>query len=227
MLRRKGNLLFLSIAIMGMILGGTLLRAAIPAVGQSDNGRLNCDEAAPVVLYCDAERLDVYQIDANGAGNLAFTVPVSDLDSAPAGVTSWIAGTDDGLLDVYVLETGEFQVNAANGGELWVGIWQGCPGETAEITVYSRVTGKQLSHEQDSCGQPEAVRTTSGSVSDDPTPTPTPVPIEEPTPTPTPTPVPTEVPMCQAYASSTNPTVVTVPCDQVCVDHNGRNVVCP
>lgn len=207
-MRDQKSLVLLVFVLVGVTLSAALFGATLPVAGQADDGRLNCDEAAPVVLYCDGQGLDVYWIGPGSAIDLVLEVPGAELDIDQPETATRIAGTASGLVDVYVLATGEIQVNAYNGAEMWVGRWQDCPGGPAEVEVYSLLTGELLSREKDTCSLP-VVRQ-----------------VVPPTLAPTPEPTATQVPMCQAYASSFDPTVVTVPCDEVCEDFNGRNVVC-
>lgn len=158
MSRYKSTFLML-FATAVVLLSVTLLGAASTVVGQSDDGRLNCDEAAPVVLYCDSEYLEVFWV-ADGGSELILQVPYEAFDavSQPDPAT-WIAGTDNGLVDVYVLDTWEIQVNVNNGDELWVARWWDCPSDTAEIEVYSKLTSELLSSTEGTCGiaEPEPV----------------------------------------------------------------------
>ncbi|MBN2472625.1 MAG: hypothetical protein JXN59_18015 [Anaerolineae bacterium] len=154
-MRNQKNLFMLLIALGVVMFSAALFGVAEPVVGQSDDGRLNCDEAAPVVLYCDGESLEVYWVGEGGAIDLVLEVPYEALDaiSQPDPAT-WIAGTDNGVVNVYVLDTWEIQVNVFNGDELWVARWWDCPGGPAEVEVFSQVTGERLSREIDTCSMP-------------------------------------------------------------------------
>lgn len=207
-MRDQKSLLMLVFVLVGVTLSAALFGATLPVAGQADDGRLNCDEAAPVVLYCDGKGLDVYWIGPDSAIDLVLEVSGAELDIDQPETASWIAGAANGLVDVYRLATGEIQVNAYSGAEMWVGRWQDCPGGPAEVEVYSQVTGELLSWEKDTCSLPVVEQ------------------VVPPTLAPTPQPTATSVPMCQAYTSSYDPTIVTVPCDEVCEDFNGRPVVC-
>ena len=150
-MRNHKSLFLMSFVLTAVLLSAALFGAATPVAGQSD-GRLNCDEAAPVVLYCDGEKLEVYWV-ADGGSELVLEVPYEELDAIDKpDLATWIAGTANGLVDVYVLNTWEIQVNVTNGDEMWVARWWDCPSEPAEIEVYSRVTGELLAWEQGTCG---------------------------------------------------------------------------
>lgn len=154
MIRYKSTFLML-FATAVVLLSVTLLGVTATVNGQSDDGRLNCDEAAPVVLYCDAESLEVFWV-ADGDSNLILEIPYEDIDSiSQPDPATRIGGTANGLVDVYVLDTWEIQVNVSNGDEMWVARWWDCPSEPAEVEVYSKLTGELLSWERDTCGIPE------------------------------------------------------------------------
>lgn len=142
-------------SIMIALLGAMVLGGASPVAAQSDDGRLNCDAAAPIVLYCAGDYLEVYWV-AGGSSELVLKVAYADIEAigVPDAAT-WVAGTENGSVDVYVLDTGEIQVNAYSGDEMWVARWVGCSSAPAEVEVYSTLTGEQLSAAKDTCTMPE------------------------------------------------------------------------
>ncbi len=169
-MNKRNTLLLATFVMVGVIFSAALLGGPQPVAGQSDDGRLNCDEAAPVVLYCGGDSLEIHWVGPDGAIDLVLEVPYEDIDSISQPETATrIAGTDDGLVNVYVLDTWEIQVNVFNGDELWVARWWDCPGGPAEVQAYSLLTGELLSWEQDTCSLPE--------VEEEPEPTSTPMPI--------------------------------------------------
>ncbi len=156
-MRNQKSLLMLMLAVGAVLFSAALFGEASPVAGQGADGRLNCDEAAPVVLYCGDEGVEVFWVGQGGAIDLVLEVPYEDLEevSQPDPAT-WIGGTANGLVNVYVLDTWEIQVNVFNGDELWTARWWDCPGDSAEVEVFSQVTGERLSWEYDTCGLPEA-----------------------------------------------------------------------
>ncbi|GAB4574770.1 MAG: hypothetical protein Kow0077_22940 [Anaerolineae bacterium] len=149
--RKRGvQVLILAAAVLLSIV---LLNSPQVTVAQSGDGRLNCDEAAPVVLYCGDLGLDVYDPE----GDLLLRVPYDDLDVARPATYTQVGGTPDGSIGVYVLSTWEIQVNVENGDELWTARWWNCPGGPAEIEVFSMLNGERLSWEKDSCNLPDEV----------------------------------------------------------------------
>ncbi|GAB4574800.1 MAG: hypothetical protein Kow0077_23140 [Anaerolineae bacterium] len=146
----RGRLSVLFGGLGMVVLALMLVFASQVAVGQANDGRLNCDEAAPVVLYCGLTGVDIYDPD----GDLILVVPYEDLDIGIPAVNTKVGGTADGSITVYRLTSGEIQVNVINGNELWTARWMDCPSVPAEIEVFSRVTGERLSWERDSCNLP-------------------------------------------------------------------------
>jgi hypothetical protein len=157
MLSRRSTLLVVAMLVVSLFAIGL---TGIPqvATGQAADGRLNCDEAAPVVLYCGADGLDVYGV-GDSLNELLLRVPYEDLDIAQPATMTQVGGTSDDGISVYILETGEIQVNVINAarGELWTARWADCPGGPAEIRALSLATGEQVGWEKDSCTLPADV----------------------------------------------------------------------
>jgi hypothetical protein len=76
------------------------------------DGRLNPDPSAPVVVYCEGENYDIYQL-VGERGVLAIRELRAELDDMenPAENTL-LASSEDGNVRLYLLNTGEFQLNA-------------------------------------------------------------------------------------------------------------------
>jgi len=151
LIRRKTLLMLaaLAVALAGVSLSG----GGQVAVGQGADGRLNCDEAAPVVLYCGETGIDIYGVGPGGA-ELVLTVPYENLEISRPQTYTQVGGTEDGRIGVYILRTWQIQVNVINGNELWVARWWDCPLDSAEVEVYSLATGERLSGEKNTCGVP-------------------------------------------------------------------------
>jgi len=87
--------------------------------------RINSEACAgPVALYCAGEGLEVWDVDPDtGAGTLAFTY--SGSVEVPAVNTLLMSAGD---IQLWILDTGEFQVNADAGeGKTYAFIFNGCP----------------------------------------------------------------------------------------------------
>jgi len=107
--------------------------------------RLNIDPAPPVVIYCREYGIDIYARDANDNYQFALRVPAADYEELGTPATNTLLGTSpDGNVRLFLLSTGEFQVNAYFGNEEYVAIWSGCPGIGLDISVYDRTTGELL-----------------------------------------------------------------------------------
>lgn len=150
-IRRKTILMLAALAVV--LVGASLFGGGQVAVGQGPDGRLNCDEAAPVVLYCGETGIDIYGVGPGGV-DLVLTVPYENLDISRPQTYTKVGGTLDGRIGVYILNTWQIQVNVINGNELWTARWWDCPRDSAEVTVFSLLTGEQLSWEKDTCGVP-------------------------------------------------------------------------
>jgi len=89
-----------------------------------DDGRINPETCAgPVALYCTDDGLEVWDIDADGVGSLAFTFS-GDFDT-PAVNTLLMSAGD---IQLWALDSGEFQVNADQGeGKIYAFVFNGCP----------------------------------------------------------------------------------------------------
>lgn len=90
-----------------------------------DDGRLQPDAAAPVAVYCQDYGIDIYGINADSTGTLAFTASneaIEAVGEAPE-VNTLIA--EEGNVRLYRLTTGEFQINAGPDaeGKEYVLIW--------------------------------------------------------------------------------------------------------
>jgi len=130
--------------------GGYILKvygASLPAGGFSPNdGRINADPTPPVVMYCTSEGIDVYARNADDAYLFSVRAPKADYEALGTPATNTLlASNADGSVRVYLLSSGEFQVNAYNGNEEYVAIWSGCPISAGpDISVYDRTTGELL-----------------------------------------------------------------------------------
>jgi hypothetical protein len=120
-----------------------------PAGFTPNDGRLNGDPAPPVVIYCREYGIDVYARDANDNYQFALRALAADYEAlgTPATYTR-LATSPDGNVRLFLLSTGEFQVNAYFGNEEYVAIWTGCPGIGLDISVYDRTTGELLAKGQ-------------------------------------------------------------------------------
>jgi len=89
-----------------------------------DDGRINDESCAgPVALYCTDNALEVWAIDADGAGSLAFTFSGSFETPATNTLLKKV-----GDIELWQLDTGEFQVNADAGeGKTYAFVFNGCP----------------------------------------------------------------------------------------------------
>jgi len=88
------------------------------------DGRINSESCAgPVALYCGDDGLEVWDIDADGVGSLAFTFSGS-FETPTTNALLMSAGD----IQLWQLDTGEFQVNADAGeGKTYAFIFNGCP----------------------------------------------------------------------------------------------------
>jgi hypothetical protein len=93
-----------------------------------DDGRLQPDAAAPVAVYCQDYGIDVYRINADSTGSLAFTATNEAIDAVgDSPVANTLIAADDNIR-LYRLTTGEFQINAGPDaeGKEYVLIWDDC-----------------------------------------------------------------------------------------------------
>ena len=149
--------LFVVLPLLAVVLvaAALLFTTSQIALSQSDDGRLNCDAAAPVVLYCSADGLDIY---APGGNDLLLRVPQAALDAAaPDEGYIELAASADGSVAAYLLSTGEIQVNALNGGELYTAQIWGCPAIAAWVKVYDLDTWGLLSSRYGGCDAPAEI----------------------------------------------------------------------
>ena len=133
----------------GFSSGGYVLKvygASLPPGGFVPNdGRINTDPAPPVVMYCTAEGIDVYARNADNQYVFSVRVPKAAYEALGTPATNTLlASSADGSVRVYLLSSGEFQVNAYNGNEEYVAIWTGCPAVGLDISVYDRTTGELI-----------------------------------------------------------------------------------
>jgi len=108
----------------GNIVLGSLAVAATGEACSINDGRINPDSCAgPVALYCGDDGLEVWDIDADGVGSLAFTYNGSF--DVPAANTLLMSSGD---IQLWILDSGEFQVNADQGeGKVYAFLFNGCP----------------------------------------------------------------------------------------------------
>ena len=108
--------------------------ASLPPNGFAPtDGRVNADPTPPVVMYCTAEGIDVYARNADN--QYVFSVRALDADYEALGTpaaNTLLATSADGNVRIYLLSSGEFQVNAYTSSEEYVAIWSGCPAAWAE-----------------------------------------------------------------------------------------------
>lgn len=97
------------------------------------DGRVNkFDIWAPSAIYCNAFGIDVYAIDADGHGSLAFRATPEEI--AAVGIPPADATPEQMLIKqvmdtrLYRLPDGQFQVNTPAGDDLngYVYTWEGC-----------------------------------------------------------------------------------------------------
>lgn len=90
-----------------------------------NDGRLHPDAGAPVAVYCHDYGIDVYSINADSHGTLAFTATNEEIEAV--GDSPEVNTLIDafGNIRLYRLTTGEFQINAGPDaeGKEYVLIW--------------------------------------------------------------------------------------------------------
>ena len=130
--------------------GGYILKvygASLPPNGFAPtDGRVNADPTPPVVMYCTAEGIDVYARNADNQYVFSVRALAADYETlGTPGANTLLANSADGNVRVYLLSSGEFQVNAYTSSEEYVAIWSGCPAAGGPtISVYNRATGELL-----------------------------------------------------------------------------------
>ena len=107
-----------------------------PLAGNLLDGRINNnqlkDVAAPVAIYCADGNIDVYKIDAEtGDGTRIISVP--QVEGLPE--STQLLGSAQGV-ELYWLDTGEYQINASNfeGYPYWIN-WVGCSSDALNHTL--------------------------------------------------------------------------------------------
>lgn len=111
--------------------------------------RVNTDPAPPVVIYCREYGIDIYARDASDTYVFALRALAADYEALGTPATNTLlASSPDGNVRLFLLSTGEFQVNATYGNEEYVAIWAGCPAAGLDISVYDRTTGELLAKGQ-------------------------------------------------------------------------------
>ncbi len=109
--------------------------AGPPAMNLYD-GRLNNnqlkDVAAPVAIYCTEDTIDVYKIDAE-TGDGTRIISVAQVEGMPE--STQLLGSAQGV-ELYWLDTGEYQINASNfeGTPYWIN-WVGCSSDALMHTL--------------------------------------------------------------------------------------------
>ena len=95
----------------------------VPAGVIRPDNRLNADPAAPVVIYCEDYGIDIYARDASDTYQFALRALADAYEAlgTPAANTL-LATSADGNVRLFLLTTGEFQVNATFGNEEYVAI---------------------------------------------------------------------------------------------------------
>lgn len=145
--------LYLTLPLLALVLVASVLLLTSPQVvqGQSDDGRLNCDAAAPAVIYWTADGLEIYAVDGN---DILLHVPQSVLDTAaPEEGYIELAANADGSIAVYLLSSGEIQVNIVNGDELYSTGFLTSSADPAWVNVYDMATWDLLSSGYGSCAE--------------------------------------------------------------------------
>jgi len=100
------------------------------------DGRITLNCSAPAAVYCDDSSFDVYSVDPDGNGTLAFSFDSADY--ADMSVEEpLLVGSANGV-SVYLLPSGQFQIHAyQSDGKLYTFIWDSCtPGGNAEFSEY-------------------------------------------------------------------------------------------
>ncbi|GAB4573370.1 MAG: hypothetical protein Kow0077_15570 [Anaerolineae bacterium] len=148
MIRTFRTLLFIAIVVMGLLaLGLNLADPGPPQAVQADGAsRINCHNASPIVIYCSRLGVEVY----SPTGQLLLFVSSDEIEAAGTPATNTLVGGVEGQLAMYVLSTGEYQINYWGASELYTAIWTGCYYGSADIKVYDRATGALLS-DDDGC----------------------------------------------------------------------------
>jgi len=110
-------------AILDCGTGAVTILLPVETCGIND-GRINPESCpGPVALYCTDNGLEVWDIDADGVGTLAFTF--SGSFGTPT-TNSLLMKSGD--IELWQLDTGEFQVNADQGeGKTYAFVFNGCP----------------------------------------------------------------------------------------------------
>ena len=97
------------------------------------------------MIYCREYGIDIYARDASDTYQFALRVLTDAYEALGTPAANTLLGTSaDGNVRLFLLTTGEFQVNAYFGNEEYVAIWTGCPGIGLDISVYDRATGELL-----------------------------------------------------------------------------------
>jgi len=111
------------------------IKLGSPGGGCGDD-RINQNCSAPAAVYCDGTSYDIYSVDADGNGTLAFSFDANDFTSTEGGHV--LVGSANGVDVYYLPESGQFQVHAyQSDGKLYTFLWSSCvPGGDAEFSEY-------------------------------------------------------------------------------------------
>ena len=128
-----------------IILASTLLMALLATglVQASERDRLN--RGSPIgAAYRRGRGIEIYRIDAQGKGTLVLTVTRTEIRRVQRDnptTNTLIKATPDGLFAVYLLSTGEFQVNIGPDaeGKVEVVTWRGLPPEAPPVITHFNI----------------------------------------------------------------------------------------
>lgn len=133
-IRKWHALVVLALAVVLLSLAVGAAHARTPFNGNSTIG----------AIYFRGTRVQIYSVDANSKGTFALEVTTRDVRRVTREnptVNTLIKASDDGRVAMYLLSTGEFQVNMGPNpeGKVEVVIWKGIPPETAPFITYFNV----------------------------------------------------------------------------------------
>jgi hypothetical protein len=112
----------------------TVTGSSLAVLGSSPSplaadGRLNPDPSAPVVVYCQDDNLDIYAVLSDSRGFLVIRENIEALRNMETPAENrLVAGSEDGTVRLYQLDTGEWQINAPLNGNPngYVFFWRNC-----------------------------------------------------------------------------------------------------
>ncbi len=109
-----------------------------------NDGRIHADAAAPFAVYCIEPGLQVYGVNDDGQGWLAFTVDSEAMNADAPDENTVIA--EAGNIRLYQLTSGDFQINAGPDaeGKVYVLTWNGCPVEYSSAGTLDPFSGETV-----------------------------------------------------------------------------------